>query len=139
MDSNVRRRRNKTEVSNRTSLFQQQQQNTKGNPKTATTAAHHEAKSITNSLQRTKAMMTSELERVSHVTESIANDGKTIHDTKLEHLGIKDAVRDSRGSLGALKRREREERVVFWSAVVFFYLVVGYILWSRLRIPFLLW
>ena len=84
-------------------------------------------------------MLQTELKRVSHVTESIASDGKTIRDTNKEHLGIVDSVKGSGRAMAVLKRREREEAVVFWSAVGFFYSVVAYVLWTRVRIPFLLW
>jgi len=84
-------------------------------------------------------MMKSELERVSNVHETIEFDGHKIRSTKVEHLGMKDTVIGAKGSLEMLKRQEREERVVFWSAVCFFYVVVLYVMWTRIRIPFLLW
>lgn len=96
-------------------------------------------KSVTSSLERTKEMMRSELERVSHVSNVIHTDGKALEQTRDEQLEINDAGKGAKGSLQRLKLQEKQESMVFWSSVVFFYLVVLYIVWSRIRIPFLLW
>ena len=84
-------------------------------------------------------MMKTELERVAHVSEAIDADGKTIHSTKEEHYGMKGTVKGAKGSLTMLQIQERKESIIFWSAVSFFYTVVLYVLWTRIRIPFLLW
>lgn len=84
-------------------------------------------------------MMRSELERVSHVHETIYFDGQKIQSTKREHMEMRDTVKGAKGSLTMLQIQEREEKIVFWSAVCFFYLVVAYVMWTRIRIPFILW
>jgi len=38
-----------------------------------------------------------------------------------------------------LKRQDVQEALVFWAALVFFYLSALYVFWTRMRIPFLLW
>ena len=82
-------------------------------------------------------MMKTELERVAHVSEAIDADGKTLQSTKDEHYGMKSTVKGAKGSLTMLQIQERKESIVFWSAVSFFYSVVLYVLWTRIRIPFL--
>jgi hypothetical protein len=102
-------------------------------------SAAQDAKLITHSLQRTKQMMHQELNRLNAVAETIDKDGKILNQTKDEHLGMKGGIRGAKGSLGKLKLKEREDQIIFWSSVIFFYLVVLYVLWTRIRIPFLLW
>ena len=65
-------------------------------------------------------MMRSELERVSHVHETIYFDGQKIQSTKREHMEMRDTVKGAKGSLTMLQIQEREEKIVFWSAVCFF-------------------
>ena len=84
-------------------------------------------------------MMKTELERVAHVSDAIDADGKTLLNTKEEHYEMKGSVKGAKGSLTMLQIQERKESIVFWSAVGFFYTVVLYVLWTRIRIPFLLW
>ena len=84
-------------------------------------------------------MMQQELNRISNVSESIDNDGKVLKMTKDEHLGLKGGIKGAKGSLGRLKLKEKEDEIVFWASVGFFYAVVLYVLWTRIRIPFLMW
>jgi len=102
-------------------------------------SAAEDAKLITRSLQRTKNMMHQELNRLNAVSETIDKDGKILNQTKDEHLGMKGGIQGAKGSLGKLKLKEREDQIIFWSSVIFFYLVVLYVLWTRIRIPFLVW
>jgi Sec20. len=101
--------------------------------------AAQEARDITASLRRTKAMMQQELHRVSHVSETISQDGIKLKMTEEEHLNMKGGIRGAKGSLSKLKLKEKEEAIIFWASVVFFYMVVLYVLWTRIRIPFFLW
>ena len=96
-------------------------------------------KSVKSSLERTKQMMKSELERVSHVTNVIDTDGQALNKTREEQQELGDAGKGAKGSLQRLKLEEQKENIIFWSSVVFFYLVVIYVVWSRIRIPFILW
>ena len=84
-------------------------------------------------------MMQQELNRISNVSESINEDGKTLKATKDEHLGMKGGIQGAKGSFARLKLKEKEDEIIFWASVTFFYLVVLYVIWTRIRIPFLLW
>ena len=130
--TSVLRRRNKSHETKREKLLSGSKQ------KESSTAAQ-EAKDITSSLRRTKIMMQQELNRISNVSESIDNDGKVLKMTKDEHLGLKGGIKGAKGSLGRLKLKEKEDEIVFWASVGFFYAVVLYVLWTRIRIPFLMW
>ena len=135
MSDGLRQRRNRANESNRNSLLSP----TKQRSKKSSQSQAQDAKSITKSLQRTKSMMKTELERVAHVSEAIDADGKTLQSTKEEHYGMKGTVKGAKGSLTMLQIQEKKESIVFWSAVSFFYMAVLYVLWTRIRIPFLLW
>eukprot|EP00550_Attheya_septentrionalis_P004492 CAMPEP_0198283994 /NCGR_PEP_ID=MMETSP1449-20131203/3554_1 /TAXON_ID=420275 /ORGANISM="Attheya septentrionalis, Strain CCMP2084" /LENGTH=132 /DNA_ID=CAMNT_0043980899 /DNA_START=11 /DNA_END=409 /DNA_ORIENTATION=- len=98
-----------------------------------------EAQEITDSLQRTKQMMRHELERVSHVTSAMQDDAQMLEQTRDHHVGMESVVKGARGALRKLKRQDMQETVVLWCAVSFFYTCALYVLWTRIRIPFLLW
>lgn len=83
--------------------------------------------------------MQNELQRVSDVTSVIKDDGKKIQSTKDQHLSMGDGVKNAKFALAWLKVKEKEDVIVFWGAVFFFYGVVLYVIWTRIRIPFLLW
>ncbi len=130
----MRRRRNANYQKRRKDLIS----NHKENESTSASAAQ-EAKDITASLSRTKTMMQQELNRMSNVSESIDRDGNMLVKTKEEHFEMKGGIKGAKGSVAKLRLKENEDEIVFWASVTFFYLVVLYVLWSRIRIPFLLW
>jgi hypothetical protein len=101
--------------------------------------AAQEARDITASLRRTKAMMQQELHRISHVSDTISQDGIKLKMTEEEHLSLRGGIRGAKGSLSKLKLKEKEEAIIFWASVVFFYMVALYVLWTRIRIPFFFW
>ncbi len=132
-----RRRRNQADVTKRENLFHR---STTKKPKKKGKDNHNdEAKAKTSSLMRTKEMMKNELQRVSDVSSALQDDEKKLKDTRAEHERMGGGVKDARYALGWLKVKEKEDVIVFWSAVVFFYCVVLYVMWTRIRIPFLLW
>ena len=145
-NGNTVRRRNQHHADKRAQLLsaasksRKKKKNGSADSADATKAtAIQEAKEITSSLRRTKAMMQQELSRMSNVSESIDHDGKMLKKTKDEHLGLKGGIQGAKGSFMRLKLKEKEDEIVFWASVVFFYLVVLYVLWTRIRIPFLMW
>lgn len=54
-------------------------------------------------------------------------------------MGMKGGIKGAKGSLNRLKLKEKEDEIIFWASILFFYFVVLYVLWTRIRIPFLLW
>jgi uncharacterized protein YaaR (DUF327 family) len=98
-----------------------------------------EARSITTSLRRTQALLQHELERVSHVTDAIDQDGQVLSQTKSHQRAMKDTVKGAKAALRNLQLQQRKEMLVLTASVAFFYAVVLYVVWTRIRIPFLLW
>lgn len=80
-----------------------------------------------------------ELERVSHVTEAIDHDGRILSDTKVHQREMKDTVKGANAALRNLQLQQRKEAWVLTASIAFFFTVVLYIAWTRIRIPFLLW
>jgi hypothetical protein len=148
-----RRRRNEDTASKREHLFNSQsaaKNNNNNNStrknegstssRTNTSRSDEESKkAITSSLMRTKQMMQSELQRVSDVSSTIQDDGKKIQNTQDQHKSMGHGVKGAKFALVWLKVKEKEDSIIFWSAVSFFFAVVLYVVWTRIRIPFLLW
>ena len=135
-NTTIRRRKNKLHREKKTQLLNGSKSKKKD---AASSNAAQEARDITSSLRRTKTMMQQELDRMSNVTETIDRDGKTLQQTKDEHLDMKGGIKGAKGSFARLKLKDKEDDIIFWSSVVFFYMVVLYVLWTRIRIPFLMW
>lgn len=98
-----------------------------------------EARSITMSLRRTNQMLNHEIDRVSSISHAIDHDGRVLGETKSHHKEMKDDIKGAKGALRALEREKRKERRLLIAAVAFFYCSAAYVIWSRIRIPFLLW
>jgi hypothetical protein len=81
-------------------------------------------------------MMKQELERLSYVSSKIDKDGYLLRDATEEHRSLGSVVKGARRTLGVLQRQDLKETVVLWCAVSFFYLVVLFILWNRIGVPF---
>jgi hypothetical protein len=91
-----------------------------------------DARSITQSLQRSQKLLQHELERVSHVSQAIQDDGVLLGATRSHHVELSDEVKKSNKALMQLKLQQQKERLVFMSAVAFYVLVVLYVLWTRI-------
>lgn len=104
-------------------------------PSTATATAM-EAAGIQQSLSRTQALLKSELERVSHVSAAIQEDGKLLQQTNTLHQTLN--VKGAKNALTALERSQQREHRILLASVTFFWVAVMYILWERLltRLPF---
>mmetsp|Transcript_5014 Transcript_5014/g.7066 ORF Transcript_5014/g.7066 Transcript_5014/m.7066 type:complete len:137 (-) Transcript_5014:91-501(-) len=98
-----------------------------------------EARSIEMSLRRTNQMLHQELDRVSSIANAIDQDGRVLGDTKSHHKEMKDDIKGAKGALKGLEREKQKERRILIASIVFFYAVVAYVVWTRIRIPFLLW
>ena len=85
-----------------------------------------------SSLHRTRNMLQTELERVSHLSTALDSDGSILASTKEEYQSMQIETKGAKGSLYKLKRLELEDSIIFWSSVVFFYLVCLYVCWSRI-------
>ena len=135
-NTTIRRRKNKLHKERKSQLLN----GSKSNPKDASSNnAAQEARDITSSLRRTKTMMQQELDRMFNVTETIDRDGQMLQETKDEHIVMKGGIKGAKGSFARLKLKDKEDDIIFWSSVVFFYIAVFYVLWTRIRIPFLMW
>ena len=98
-----------------------------------------EARSITTSLKRTQTLLQMELERVSHVTDAIDHDGQLLSQTKSHQRQMTSTVKGATAALRNLQLQQRKEQIVLMTSIVFFYTVVFYVIWTRIRIPFLFW
>ena len=102
-----------------------------------TESATHQAQSITTSLLRTKNLLQSELERVSHLSTTIDDDGALLSKSREEHVGMGGTMKGARGMLRKLGRQDVRDAFILRGAVVFYWVVVVYVLWSRIKVPFL--
>jgi hypothetical protein len=110
-----------------------------GKQKKQPTSTADEARSITKSLRRTQALLVQELERVSHVSDAIDEDGKLLQKTKTHQHIMNDTAKGANAALRNLQLQQRKETLVLMTSVFLFYAVALYVLWTRIRIPFLLW
>jgi len=91
-----------------------------------------DARSITQSLQRSQKLLQHELERVSHVSQAIQEDGKLLGATKTHHVELSDVTKSANKALMQLKLQQQKERLILLSAVAFYIVVVLYVLWTRI-------
>jgi hypothetical protein len=82
-------------------------------------------------------MMAQELERVENLNTAIRDDGELLHDAKEEHLGMGGTMKGARGVMKKLARQDVRQAFILRSAIVFYWCVVAYVLWSRVKVPFL--
>lgn len=100
-------------------------------------SATQAAQSVTTSLLHTKSMMEQELSRVSNLSSTIQEDGALLTDAKNEHVGLGGTMKGARGTLNKLKRQDVWDAFVLRMAIIFYWVVVAYVLWTRIKIPFL--
>jgi hypothetical protein len=103
----------------------------------SSSSATHQAQSVTTTLLRTKEMMQQELERVSTLNTTINDDGALLNDAKEEHVGMGGTMKGAKGALSKLGRQDVRDAIILRCALVFYWIVVVYVLWSRIKIPFL--
>ena len=101
------------------------------------TSATHQAQSITTSLLRTKNMMSSELERISTLNTTITDEGALLSSTKDEHAGMGGTMKGAKGVMNKLGRQDIRDAFILKCAIILYWMVVGYVLWSRIKVPFL--
>ena len=82
-------------------------------------------------------MMEQELSRVSSLSSAIQDDGALLDDAKSEHVGMGGTMKGARGMLNKLKRQDVRDAFVLRAAVIFYWVVVAYVLWTRIKLPFL--
>lgn len=100
-------------------------------------SATHQAMSITASLERTRGMMARELERVTALDSTINDDGALLSDAKDEHVGMGGTMRGARGVMRKLGRQDVRDAIILRCAIAFYWCAVAYVLWSRIKVPFL--
>lgn len=108
-----------------------------GGAGSTTTNSTVQAMSITASLLRTKEMMAHELDRVAALDSTINEDGALLNDAKEEHLGMGGTMKGARGVMKRLGRQDVRDAMILRCAIVFYWFAVVYVLWSRIKIPFL--
>lgn len=103
----------------------------------SSSSATHQAQSVTTTLLRTKEMMQQELERVSTLNTTINDDGALLNDAKEEHVGMGGTMKNAQGAMRKLKTQDIRDAIILRCALVFYWIVVVYVLWTRIKIPFL--
>ena len=111
--------------------------NSNKNNKDNAISATHQAQSITTSLLRTKNMMAQELNRVSTLNTTINDDGTLLNTAKDEHTNMGGTMKSTKGVMKRLGRQDVRDAIILRCAIVFYWLVVIYVLWTRIKIPFL--
>jgi len=103
----------------------------------SSSSATHQAQSVTRALLRTKEMMQQELERVSTLNTTINDDGALLLGAKEEHIGMGGTMKGAKGALNKLGRQDVRDAIFLRCALLFYWIVVVYVLWSRIKVPFL--
>ncbi len=101
--------------------------------KAASTTAS-EAQSIQRSLMRTQGLLRNELQRVSQLGNAIEEDENVLRKTMDDHKSLN--TRNAQKALTALERAQRQEQQILMLSVLLFFLVVFYVMWSRVLIKF---
>lgn len=102
-----------------------------------TTSAAHQAQSVTTSLRRTKDMLSQELDRVANLNTTIVDDGALLSETKNEHEGMGGTMKGAKHTMHKLGRQDIRDAFILRMAIVFYWACVSYVLWTRIKIPFL--
>lgn len=125
----------------RKNLFQNRNNNKINNRKShpSNQKKKKDAKTITKSLLRTKSLLSQELDRVNQISTNLESDENVLNETKETGDSLSEVIFGAKGALRSLQNQEQREHVVLMASVVFFYLCVLYVVFSRIRIPFLLW
>lgn len=124
----IRASRNAQERQHRDDLFSVRQAK-----KSASTTAS-EAQSIQRSLMRTQGLLKNELQRVSQLGNVIEEDEHVLRRTMDDHKSLN--TRNAQKALTALERAQRQEQQILMMSMSFFFLVVFYVMWSRVLIKF---
>lgn len=82
-------------------------------------------------------MMTRELERVTTLDSTINDDGALLQEVRMEHLGMGGTMKNARGVMRRLGRQDVRDAIILQCAVVFYWCTVAYVLWTRIKVPFL--
>ena len=136
---NKLRRRRKGQIRHeRNKLFSSNEKDYHKHKKNSSSAAE-DAKNITSSLLRTKSLLTQELDRVTSLNQTIDEDNSKLLETSSDHTFLVNVVSGARGALRKLKSQDHRDSVVLFSSAIFFYTVVLYVVWTRIRIPYFLW
>ena len=96
-----------------------------------------EAHNITVSLLRTKHLMEQNLERTNEASSVLQSDERALREAKDGQEELGSTVKGASSALRALKRQDAKERFYLLCAIGFYCGVIIYIVWTRIRIPFL--
>ncbi|KAL7548030.1 hypothetical protein ACHAWF_011366 [Thalassiosira exigua] len=100
-------------------------------------SAARQARSVTEALLRTKDVLSRELDRVAALDGTIREDGERLRGAREEHAGMGGTMRGARGVMRRLGRQDVRDAVILRCAIAFYWATVAYVLWSRIKVPFL--
>lgn len=81
--------------------------------------------------------MSAELERVSNLNTTINDDGDLLKNAKEEHADMGGTMKGAKKVMGKLGRQDVRDAIVLRCACVFYWGAVVYVLWTRIKVPFL--
>mmetsp|Transcript_21095 Transcript_21095/g.47605 ORF Transcript_21095/g.47605 Transcript_21095/m.47605 type:complete len:123 (+) Transcript_21095:132-500(+) len=116
---------------------QRRRRRPKASPDSSATSATHQAQSVTTSLRRTKDMLSQELDRVANLNTTIVDDGALLSETKDEHEGMGGTMKGAKSTMHKLGRQDIRDAFILRMAIVFYWACVAYVLWTRIKVPFL--
>eukprot|EP01114_Cavostelium_apophysatum_P019145 TRINITY_DN6084_c0_g1_i1.p1 TRINITY_DN6084_c0_g1~~TRINITY_DN6084_c0_g1_i1.p1 ORF type:complete len:257 (-),score=41.77 TRINITY_DN6084_c0_g1_i1:25-795(-) len=91
---------------------------------------------LTDTLTRIRHRMHSETQKTSDTLTELARSSRGIGDIMNEHDDVASSIRQGKGMLSKLKRRDFTDRLLIVFGFIFFLLVVFYVVKSRLNITF---
>ena len=92
------------------------------------------ARSISDSLRRSRDMLREEMERGGEMTKVFKSSSAVIQESLGNHTGLAATTSVSREYLAKLRRREITDTILLALGTTFFFVVVIYVICSRLRI-----
>jgi len=82
-------------------------------------------------------MMAQELDRVSNLNTTIEDDGALLTNARDEHSSMGGTMKGADKTMKKLRRQDVWDAFVLRCSFVFYWVVVAYVLWTRIKVPFL--
>lgn len=95
--------------------------------------AHKKARSVTESLQRSRQLMQLEIERVATAGEAFREGASTLTKAVDKHKEINMTAKQADDLLKAMARRDRMDKLIIGAAFAFFICCILYVVAKRLR------
>jgi hypothetical protein len=101
------------------------------------TDGNSDASAIQKSLLRTKQMLSSELNRVSEIADTLKHDDESLKSVDSTYGVLNDLSKSAKSVLLGLELGVYKERIWLWGTFGVWWFVVFYVVWKRVWIPFI--